>query len=367
MIAAATIRQSLRRSAAVGLLAVLACGRKAADAGGPDSAQAVVTAETAGVTVEPFTEIIGAIASVEARPGHFARLSAPAPARIARVLVSAGQRVTRNQPLIEFERAAFIASAQGASAAVTAAQLARDRAQRLVQQGVAARKDLEQAEADLAKAKADEIAAQRVADLAIMRSPIDGVVTRMDATLGASADPAQTLVEIADPSALDVMLSVQPAAAARIRVGNRVSLRASQRATDSLGAGEVADIAGVVDSASRTVEVRVRVTTSQRALRIGETLFGEIAMSVHLRAVTVPLAALVPEGDGFKVFVVDSSAVVHARAVSIGGRTDRVAEIVKGLTAGERVVTEGAFGVEDGSRIVAPVAARTHPDSTSPR
>lgn len=338
----------------VGLLCATSCSKKGTDAA-DEKAQPVVAAATAVVTEQPFTETISAIGTVQARAGHSAVLSAPAPARVANVLVTAGQAVTRNQPLVEFERATFQAAAQSAEAALNAAQLARDRAQRLVDLGVAARKDLEQADAELAKARADVVAAHRLVDLAVMRSPISGVVIRMAATMGASADPGQALVEIADPSSVDVLLALQAGDAARVRPGSQVALYAGQHPTgEPLARGPVVDVGGIVDSTARTVTVRVRADRVTRPLRIGETLIGQIVVAVRPRAITVPLESLVPEGDGFKVFVVDSTNVAHGRPVTLGGRTDRVAEVLNGVTAGERVVTVGAFGVEDGARIAAP-------------
>ncbi|NUQ21552.1 MAG: hypothetical protein HOQ09_11400, partial [Gemmatimonadaceae bacterium] len=108
-----------------------------------------------------------------------------------------------------------------------------------------------------------------------------------------------------------------------------------------------------VDSATRSVSVRVRVTTARRVLRIGETVFGEITTATRANAVVVPVAALVPEGDGFKVFVVDTQSVAHARTVTVGARNAQLAEVASGLRAGERVVTYGAYGVEDGAKVTA--------------
>jgi RND family efflux transporter MFP subunit len=355
---------------ALGLLAVClsSCSKKSDSA--DEKVQPVVAAGTAIVTEQPFTETLSAIGTVQARAGHSALLSAPALARIANVLVTTGQTVARNQALVELDRAPFLAAAQSAEAALTAAQLARDRAQRLVDLGVSARKDLEQADAELAKAKADVVAARRLVELAVMRSPINGVVTRMTATMGASADPTQPLVEVADPSSVDVLLSMQPGDAGRIRTGSATALYPGEHATgEPLATGSVVDVGGIVDSAARTVAVRVRADHARRPLRIGETLVGKVVIAVRQHAITVPLESLVPEGDGFKVFVVDSASVAHARPITIGGRTDTIAEVLKGLSAGERVVTLGAFGVEDSSKITAPVkpvqGAPPGPDSAA--
>lgn len=356
------------RTAFVALtVATSACSHKdAADAPAEGASHAVVTAETAVAAAEPFTEHVDAIGSVEPRAGHVAVLSAPMATRVATVMVAAGQVVTKGAPLVELEQSGFQAALKSAQATLASAQANHDRVARLVDQGIAPRRDLDQATADLARAQGDQVSAGRMAELSVLRSPLDGVVIRMNATLGASVDPSQPLVEIADPGAVDVVLSVQPTDAARIARGNRVVLHAGERATgDPLATGAVVDVAGVVDSATRSVAVRVRTESSRRTLRIGETVFGQVAIGTRPHAVVIPLAALVPAGDGFTVFVVDSAAIAHARPVQVGGKTDAVAEITSGLSAGERVVTYGAFGVEDGARIVsAPAAASRGGDST---
>jgi len=114
----------------------------------------------------------------------------------------------------------------------------------------------------------------------------------------------------------------------------------------------VAEVGAALDSATRAVHVRVRVTRAGRPLRIGETIFGRIAAGVVPRAVTVPLEALVPQGESFRVFVVDSAGIAHARDVAVGGRSETAAEISSGLAGGETVVTYGAYGVSDSAKIV---------------
>jgi RND family efflux transporter MFP subunit len=334
------------------LLGAAGCGAKGGDAAG-DEAHPVVGARIAVATREPFTETLGAIGIVTARAGRVAALSTPTPARVVRVYVALGQHVGAGQPLVELEQAPFRAALQSTQAALTAAQRAYDRTQRLASEGILPRKDADQAAADLAKAQADVITARRNLELSVLRAPLAGVVTRLTAALGAMADPAQALVEVADPLGLDVLASVTPTDAGRIRIGSKVALSSGQNAAgEPLGIGTVADVAGTVDSTSRSVAVRVQAPTTRRPLRIGETVFADIAVETHPDAVVVPIEALVPEGDGFKVFVVDAAGTAHARPVTVGGRTQKVAEITSGLAAGDRVVTYGAYGVDDGAKIV---------------
>lgn len=322
--------------------------------GGKEKAiPAVVNAKTGKAEVRPFSVTVTAIGSVAARPGSFAALGAPGPTRVAKIFVSAGQRVNKGTPLIEFERAPFEAAARGAESALAAAQNGHDRAVRLVEAGIAPRKDLDQANTELAQAEANAVIARRTLELATLKAPLAGVVTRMTAVVGAPVDAMLPLVEVADPEALDVVFSLSPTDASHVHAGQPVTITAGDRAEgDTLGTGAVISVALAVDSANRSIAVRARLAHVTRVLLIGETVFGRIAVATHPKAVAVPVEALVPEGEGYKVFVVDAAGLALSRVVKVGGRTEGVAEITGGLEGGETIVTYGAYGVADSAKIV---------------
>ncbi len=347
-----------RSGASIALLYLAAACSQHAE-GGDAAAAAIVDADTAAARTQAFPQVVQAIGVVVPHPGRFAALAAPAPTRVAQIFVAAGQRVREGDPLVELERAPFDAAARSAAAGLANAQRAYDRAVRLVQAGILAEKDSEQAAADLAQAQVAAVTAQRAQQLATLRAPLSGVVTSMTAVLGASVDPSAPLVEVADPSALDVVFNVSPAEAASVREGDSAIVStsggrgtsASGAGSEVLGQGRVLSVGATVDSTSRAVAVRARIARPIRPLRIGESVYGRIVTALHPRAVAVPLDALVPDGEGYRVFVVDSAGIAHARTVTVGARTEALAEIVSGLAAGETVVTRGAYGVEDGARI----------------
>lgn len=340
------------RRISIACLAACILGCHKADESGGDP-NALVQVKTAVATMEPFAETISAIGTVNARSGHIASLSPPAPARIATVYVSQGEKVSAGTPLVAFEQAPFVAAAQSAEAALTAAERNYERARRLADAGIVPRKDADQAATELAQARAAAAIARRSAQLATLRAPISGVVTRLNAPLGASVDVTQPIVEVADLTALDIIFNVSPSDAARIAPGASVTLSAGESARgEPLGVGHITDVGGAVDSATRSVAVRALAPPTARPLRIGETIFGQIATAVHPRAIVVPVAALVPDGDAFKVFVVTAGNIARERKVAVGRRTETSAEIVSGLAVGERVVTEGAYGLEDSVKVV---------------
>jgi RND family efflux transporter MFP subunit len=325
------------------------CAKKA-DEG--EKTQAVVSAQVAPVTAQHFTETVDAVGAVAARPGHIATMSAPSPTRVSKLYVSFGAHVKAGDPLVEFEQPAFDAAASGAEATLAAAEKAQARTQRLADAGVLPRKDAEAAAADLGAARLNAVNAKRARELSTLRSPIDGVVTRLNAVMGASADPTQVMVEVSDPSAVDAILVLSPADASRAKVGDIVELHAGAAASGAaIARGRVADISAAVDTSSRGVPARVEITSGAGAVRIGQTLFGRIAVAEHDKVVMVPTEALVPTGEGFKVFVVDEKGIAQSRPVRIGGRTDHGAWITDGLKPGENIVTQGAYGVDDSTKV----------------
>ena len=334
--------------------ATLLASCSSASSGEAAPAVATVAATVATVATERFAGVIDAIGVVTVRPGHLASLGAPGSARVSAVRVSVGDRVRAGAVLVELEPAPFNAAVQGANAALLAATTARERAQRLVDAGIAPRKDLDLATSELAQATSLAATARRMRTLATLRSPIEGVVTRLTATLGANVDGTAALVEVADPRFIDIVLNVSAAEAAQLTIGAPVTLTSgAAEGADTLGTGVVTTIAGAIDSVSRTVAVRVGAPKTVRALRIGESVNGRITLEQRVDAVLVPSAAVVPDGDEYRVYVVDSAGVAHARTVEVGARRDGRIEITSGLKAAERIVTDGAYQVDDGVHIVA--------------
>lgn len=355
-------------TAVVAALALTACGRGGAEPpAGSGSALPAVSVRTAVVERMTLPVTVAATGTITSRPGSVATLSAPSLTRITRVYVATGDRVQAGQPLVAFDQAPFTAVFRQASAARQTAQQAYDRASRLAGQGIVPRRDVETARAALAQADAALVVARQALARATLRSPIAGVVARNAAVLDASADPAQPLVQIVDPSALEVRVLLTPGDAAHVRAGAPVTLTGGTGAGgEALGTGTVVAVAATVDSLSGGVEARARVTRAARALRLGEVVRVAVEAGSRVDALVVPAASLVPAtaGDGYQLFAVGRGDTVHVRPVTVGVRTEQVAEVVRGATAGEIVVADGAYGVEDGVRVT-PQGAPEHPARTA--
>jgi multidrug efflux pump subunit AcrA (membrane-fusion protein) len=184
---------------------------------------------------------------------------------------------------------------------------------------------------------------------AAIRSPIAGVVTRRAVNDGETVDPATPAFEVIDSTSLDVIANVPAGYLGRIKTGNLAVVRV-EPLPDREFSGGVVQVAPSVDPQTNTVAVRVRLPNPTGELRAG--IFGNarIAVEVHQNALVVPQEALVVEGAETFVFVPQGEKV-EKRKVTLGIREDGHAEIVEGLKDNERVVTTGAFGLGDGTKI----------------
>ena len=330
---------------------------------GEDAEPPGVQATTAVARVADFPSTVVALGTVVPGPGAEARPAAPAPTRVTRVLVAQGDAVAAGQPLVVLDASVFQPRLEQAQSTLASARESYARQERLVEQGITPRKELESAAADLADARAALAEARRNRELATVRSPIPGVVTRVDVAIGQPVDANQPLVDIVDPTGLSILFRLSPDDAARVAPGAAVELSlrggetgetGEERASIPLGAGTVAGVGAAVDAGSGSVAVRVVPTAPGRQLLAGESVGGRITIGVRPNTVVVPIGALVPGDEGVHVFVVDSDGIAHETPVVVGGRSATEAAIVSGLNGGERVVTEGAYGVSDGARIEEP-------------
>jgi RND family efflux transporter MFP subunit len=171
-------------------------------------------------------------------------------------------------------------------------------------------------------------------------------------------------VQVADGSLLDLAMNLAPTDAARLHVGASVEVLGEGKNAAAIGDGTLTAVGAAVDSATRAVAVRASLRHSTRPLHVGETVPVRISVASRAKALVVPIAALVPDGESFKVFVVDERGIAHAREVEVDGRSDTLAEVVKGLKAGERIVTYGAYGMDDSVKVAPDTkpAAKAKPD-----
>jgi RND family efflux transporter MFP subunit len=268
---------------------------------------------------------------------------------ITAVHVLRGEQVRRGQPLFtaEPDPAARLAYEQAQSAA----RLARHEVDRLMAQradSLATESQVETAQKSLADANAAIEAARRqgaASDTTTLAAPADGVVTEIAVAAGDRPAVGTALARIATPGGL-VIVGIEPGARRDVHAGDKATVRSVQGSGSPL-AGHVVSVGAAVDPDSRLVSVAIRLDgAADGTLASGEAVEATIAVSTA-RAYVVPRAALLRDDHETYLYEIDAGKARRVPVRIVSDEGDRIA--VSGeLGSGRRVVTTGAYELEDG-------------------
>ncbi len=262
---------------------------------------------------------------------------------------------------LEAERATKLAQDNFISASARdQAQLAQRSARQALSAGRAelAAADSMLAESRAALTRAEPGAGSRAAGLWPLKSPVNGQVLKLHLDSAAPVNVGQALLELGDLGALEAVIDVLSSDVGAIQPGAAVSLSTGGGAKPLTARVErVEPVAFTKVSALGIEEQRVHVIVSldgsaAAALGLGDgfRVDASIIIKAQNDALLAPSAALVRDGSGWRVFVVEGGKA-HARAVTVKDRNADQAWIQDGLKAGETVLLYPGSMVEDGRAV----------------
>lgn len=350
-------------------LAIAGCSREAPE---EVESETVVPVTVAPAQTGSIRAAISATGVITPAPGADLVVVAPQAGRIAEMPKAEGDRVRRGDLLVRFEIPALTADAatrraevDRAEARLASARTAQARAHDLFDRGIAARKEVEEADRELAEAqaglaegRATLAAAETVAARAEVRATFDGIVAKRFHNPGdlVEAAAADWVLRIVDPRRLELTASIPIGDVTRVRVGAPAHLVSSGGTPLAL---KVASLPAAVEAG--TASVPVRLTFAQpTALPVGTPLQVEIEAEAHTNVVTVPASAIVREGAETAVFVAAGDKAQRRPVVTGFAAGERV-EVRSGLRAGEPVIVSGQAGLPDGAAITTASAEKTEP------
>jgi multidrug efflux pump subunit AcrA (membrane-fusion protein) len=183
-----------------------------------------------------------------------------------------------------------------------------------------------------------------------VRSPIAGFVTDRPLYPGEMASTSAPLLTVMDISQVIAKAHIPQSDALQLHKGDAATI--SLAGLDKAINGKVSLISPALDPNSTTVEVWVQAPNTDQLLRPGTTAQIAITAQTVKDALVVPAAALLnAKGDAAQVMVVDSQSQASSRDVKTGIATGQQVQIVSGLKPGETVVTEGAYGLPDKTKV----------------
>ncbi len=314
---------------------------------------------------------------VESRPGgeramllgelavdqrRYAEVATPAGARIVRVFVDAGDRVKQSDALAELTspdlgraRAEYVSAA----ARVRLAESALERKRGLATENIVPLREVQEAESALAEARAAQRAARAVivgygveapdgddplSGTFTLRSPLAGWVTERNAVTGALTEPTVAAFKVGDLSTLWLTVHAFERDAVRIRRGALAQLSFSALPGQD-HEGRVTMVGRNVERESRTIPVRIDVANPSGELRPGMSATAAVPIGDAAESIlTVPVASVQRVRGEWCVFLPKGDDQhFEIRRIGRGRDLGGSVEILSGLTAGEKVVVDGAF------------------------
>ena len=325
--------------------------------------QTVVPVTTEAAALGTILTQVHATGSIEPAPGADLLVRAPDAARIAEMPKAEGDVVHNGDVLVRFDIPSLTADAAAKRAEVTRgeariknAKAAQARAHDLFDRGVAARKDVEDAdreiadaEAALAEAHAAQVSAETLAARAVVRATFDGVVAQRTHNPGDFVDASATepVLRVIDPRRLEVRAAIPIPDVSRIIPG--ASARLMSATDEEPEALKVLTRPAAVLPGAASALVRLAFV-SHTKLAAGTPVQLDIDAEKHTNVLVVPGAAIVREGDETALFVVEGGKA-HRRTIEVGAADASHVEVKSGLKAGELVIVHGQTGLPDGAPV----------------
>jgi HlyD family secretion protein len=218
-----------------------------------------------------------------------------------------------------------------------------------------------QAQADAAKARYDAALAQL--SYSEIHSPIAGVIADRPLYAGEMASAGAPLLTVVSIARVIARANVPVSQAAFLKVGDTGKISQTEAGIEL--DGKVTVVSPAVSANSTTVEVWVEAGNPGEKLKPGATVHVSLLALTIPDAVVVPVAALLPNDEGgVQAMVVGPDLVAHEREIEVGVRGPEKVQIVKGLNPGEKVITGGGVGLEDGAKVrIAPAPASDKDDA----
>lgn len=337
------------------------------------AAEDLLTVQTDGLASGPV--ITGSI-----QPARNADLRAEVSAVVLQVLKESGDVVHKGDVLARLDETSIRDSLNSAEEAMRASQQALDQAQRNLERsktlrasGMISQQALDDAEvrrnnaqSDLAGARARAVSARQQLARTTVRAPFDGVVSDRKVSAGDTAAVGKELLKVIDPGSMRYEGRVSADKISQVRTGEQVTFRVNGYG-DQEFRGVVTRVDPAANPITRQVEVLVAFAKDSPQPKVSGLYAEGTILADTKAALMLPESAVVKAGDNAYAWRIKDKTLTKAK-IQLGARDKRTGklEVVGGLAAGDVVMRNNSSSYRDGQRIDMAAAKVASAASTSP-
>ncbi|NQD91591.1 efflux RND transporter periplasmic adaptor subunit [Pseudomonas sp. CrR25] len=326
--------------------------------------QPAISVSAAAAEVRPWQSRLPAIGTLTAFQG--VDLTVEVGGTVREVLFRSGEKVTLAQPLIQMDSEVERASLATAEAELGLARVEFERGRSLVSRSNISKSEFDRLSAELQKASAS--VAQLQAQLAKKRilAPFSGTIGIRQVDVGDYLSPGVAIATLQDLSTLFVDFFLPEQAVPKLAIDERVRFSVAAY-PDEVFEGKIDAINPKVEDTTRNVQVRATLDNPDNKLLPGMFANLEVLLPGEPQHIVVPETAITYTLYGNSVYVIgerkdedgavlkddqgQAQLAVERRFVETGERRDGQVVIIKGLEAGEQVVTAGQLKLDNGAHV----------------
>jgi RND family efflux transporter MFP subunit len=225
--------------------------------------------------------------------------------------------------------------------------------------------ELKAAAGNLESAKGKYMGATAQLSYSEIHSPIDGWVTDRSLYPGEMAAAGTPLITVMDMSQVIARAHIPQEQAALLKVGDKATIASAD--VDKPVEGKVTVVSPALDPNSTTVEIWVQAKNPNRQMKPGSSVHLMVNSATVPNALVVPAQALQtnPDGGTF-VMLAGADGKAHQTAVKLGIKQDQDVQVTEGVKAGDKVITAGAYGLPDNTKIKVETAKESEKEAANP-
>ena len=283
-------------------------------------------------------------------PNQQATIFSKVAGTLERIYVDMGDRAEEGQMLALIDTTELAQQFQQASATYQNAMLTYKRMKELSEQNLVSRQDLDNSEAAMKVAKANNDGAKTRLGYAHITAPFSGHVTKRFLDAGASVTANNvTLFTLMDLEAMKVIVNVQEKDVPTITIGREAAVTVDAYPGREFR-GRIARFSNALDLATRTMAIEVDIPNKDHLLKPGMFATVVILVDEHPNAATVPTQCLLRDDHGSFLFTVQDGTAKR-RNVTIGIEQKARTEVLSGLQGVDSIVTTGQQFLKDGAPV----------------
>jgi RND family efflux transporter MFP subunit len=306
--------------------------------------------EVLDVKPELFQGYVEVQGTVDAEQSTIA--TAQMPGVITRVSASVGQQVSAGQVLAEIDNSLMkqqVAQAQQQLDFLTTLYLKQ---KSLWEKGIGTEVQYLSAKNQKEAMEKNLAAAKEQLNMTYIKSQISGTIESVDVKIGQTAAPGMPLFRVVNMSGVKVVSSIAETYVSKINKGDAVKIHFPDLKKDKVGF--VSFVSRVIDPMNRSFRCEAKLT-DVTDLRPNMLAVVKVTDYEQKNAIAVPVNVIQNTGSGAELFVIENQKgnqwTAKHRSVKIGRNSGEKVEILEGLKAGDRIITNGFQGLSDGQLV----------------